>query len=300
MKSSSHDGETDGWKSGFGGLWGIRSLLLDRIERGLTCWIVNVASQAGGWLAEGADTSRVMSWLALEQHPSSSQLIILRRRSRRSRARTFARVHGRPAGLGGLSCISTLRAKSDRCKCMIDAFHGKCNQICGDVETRRKFASVRSGWSVLQLVWPEEVASQDAPAVKSVQNETCGPCRESYDRHPPNSSQHWIIWPLEQSQSTEHCCKKKRDCMHVNGFRRLSGKIRLINDREGSEVEILAFMRMGVVHRFRRARIPDQDMSSSRSLDQRQTKGLEADYLWAGSSCLCWKWSKGTRVKTRL
>lgn len=37
------------------------------------------------------------------------------------------------------------------------------------------------------------------------------------------------------------------DCMHVNGFCRLSGKVRLINDREGSEVEILAFMRMGVV-----------------------------------------------------
>lgn len=137
MKSSSHDGETDGWKSGFGGLWGIRSLLLDRIGRGLACWIVNVASQAGGWLAEGADTSRVMSWLALEQHPSSSQLIILRRRSRRSRVRTLARVHGRPAGWAGLSCISTMRAKSDRCKCMIDAFHRKCNQIfwrCGNTE----------------------------------------------------------------------------------------------------------------------------------------------------------------------
>lgn len=197
MKSSSHDGETDGWKSGFGGLWGIRSLLLDRIGRGLTCWIVHVASHAGGWLAEGADTSRVMSWLALEQHPSSSQLIILRRRSRRSRARTFTRVHGRPAGSGGQSCISTLRAKSDRCKCMIDAFHRKRNQICGDVERcGREFASVRSGWSVLQLVWSEEVASQDAPAVKSVKNETCRPCRQSYNRHSPalpsfESSDHW-------------------------------------------------------------------------------------------------------------
>lgn len=197
-----------------------------------------------------------MSWLALQQHPSSSKLIILRRRSRRSRARTLARAHGRPAGSGGLSCISALRTKSDRRKRMIDAFHRKRNQICVDVETRREFASVRSGWSVLQLVWPEEVASQDAPAVKSVQNETCGPCRESYNRKHSSSSQHWIIWPLKQSQSTEHCCKKKkkkkRDCMHVNGFCRLSGKVRLINDREGSEVEILAFMRMGVVHRFRR------------------------------------------------
>lgn len=147
MKSSSHGGETDGWRSGFAGLWGIRSLLLDRIGRGLTCWIVNVASQAGGWLAEGADTSRVMSWLALEQHPSSSQLIIWRRRSRRSRARTFARVHGRPAGSRGLSRISALRAKSDGCESVIDAFHRKRNQICGAVERRREFA-LRQIWMI--------------------------------------------------------------------------------------------------------------------------------------------------------
>lgn len=223
MKSSSHNGETDGWKSGFGGLWGIRSLLLDRIGRGLTCWIINVASQAGGWLAEGADTSRVMSWLVLERHPSSSQLIILRRRSRRSRARTFARMHERPAGSGGLSCISTLRAKSDRCKnAWLMPFAGNVIRF---VEMWKHGGSLPpSDLDDLSYSWfdrrksPPKMHLQWNQSRMKLVDRAESPITDTPQLFPAllqwSSGQiisgQIIIWALEQSQSTEHCCKKKK------------------------------------------------------------------------------------------